>query len=239
MKTTRLAAFLVVCAVAATGAGAAVSAPGDQASATAGGGSIVYVKGGKLWVARPDGRVKRRVPHAGTFEWPSQADNGTIVAQRGIYFHRLSRQRQVAQQADHDSVPDEPDPARLQRPVRPEVSPDGTKIAYSYSFVASHFDPGCMCILISPSLNTSYTPANRFEESPDLFAASTRTPRGSTTARSWHDAAPLQLRRRRAEQRGRRPVRRRGRLISHVVQRVRPAATTSRRCSSSASTRAR
>jgi hypothetical protein len=41
MKTIRVAAFLAVCAVAATVAGAAVSAPADQAAATAGAGSIV------------------------------------------------------------------------------------------------------------------------------------------------------------------------------------------------------
>jgi hypothetical protein len=50
------------------------------------------------------------------------------------------------------------------------VSPDGTKIAYTYSFVASHYDPACACYRTSPSMNTSFTYANRFVESPvDVF----------------------------------------------------------------------
>ncbi|MDA0166782.1 hypothetical protein OM076_41360 [Solirubrobacter ginsenosidimutans] len=42
--------------------------------------SILYVKGDDLWLAAPDGSRKVQVTHAGGYAWPSQADDGTIVA---------------------------------------------------------------------------------------------------------------------------------------------------------------
>jgi hypothetical protein len=47
-------------------------------------------------------------------------------------------------------------------PFFPEVSPDGKKIAYTYSFTATYFDYGCSCTVTKPSLNTTYTYSNRF-----------------------------------------------------------------------------
>ena len=64
------------------------------ANAAASAGSLVYVKGGDVWVARPDGSGKRRVTRDGRrlrYDHPSQADNGTIVALRGTYMHRFTR----------------------------------------------------------------------------------------------------------------------------------------------------
>jgi hypothetical protein len=166
----RMSALLALTSLA--GALAASSAPaggtGPEVTA-AGAGSILYLKGGKLWVASPDGRVKRRVPHTGTFDFPSQADNGTIVAQRGINFHRLSRSGKELNKPITTAFRTNPILPAYDGPFWPEVSPDGTTIAYTYSFVASHFDPDCNCQRTSPSLNTSYTPANRFAEKPNIF----------------------------------------------------------------------
>ena len=168
MKSTRLAAFLVVCVAAAIIAAGAVSAPAPPEAAPAtGGGSIVYQKGGKLWIASPDGRGKRRVPHTGTFDWPSQADNGTIVAQRGIYFHRLSRRGKELNKPITTAFRKNPILPAYNGPFAPEVSPDGTKIAYTYYFTAAHYDPACNCQVVSPSRNTSYTYANRYVEGPN------------------------------------------------------------------------
>jgi WD40-like Beta Propeller Repeat len=172
MKTTRISALAVALAIAAVAAGAAASAPARDTTTTAptaSPGSILYEKGGKLWVASPDGRVKRRVPHTGTFDFPSQADNGIIVAQRGINFHRLNRSGRELNKPITTAFRTNPILPAYDGPFLPEVSPDGTKIAYTYSFVAAHFDPACNCTRTSPSLNTSYTPANRFAEKPDLM----------------------------------------------------------------------
>jgi hypothetical protein len=51
-------------------------------------------------------------------------------------------------------------------PLWPEVSPDGKTIAYTYSWTASRFDPGCNCFLTTPSLNTAYTSASRLTDDP-------------------------------------------------------------------------
>jgi hypothetical protein len=170
VKTTRFIALTVALAVAAAAAGSAASAPARETATTAPAaspGSILYVKAGKLWVASPDGRVKRRVPHSGSFVSASQADNGTIVAQRGINFHRLNRRGKELNKPITTAFRTNPLLPAYNGPFSPEVSPDGTKIAYTYSFVASHFDPACNCHRVSPSMNTSYTYSNRFVESPD------------------------------------------------------------------------
>jgi hypothetical protein len=134
--------------------------------ATAASGSIVYVKGGRLWVASSDGRVQRRISSGAGFLHPSQADNGTIVAQRGLAFHRLNRRGKQLSKPITTAFRTSPILPAFHGPFSPEVSPDGTKIAYTYSFVASHYDPACACYRTSPAMNTAYTYANRFVESP-------------------------------------------------------------------------
>ena len=82
--TKRLIAAVALAALAvAPAAGGAPASETAVGAASAGAGSILYLKGGKLWVAGPDGSAKRQVPHPGSFSSASQADNGTIVAQRG------------------------------------------------------------------------------------------------------------------------------------------------------------
>jgi WD40 repeat protein len=163
----RLIAALALAALAIAPAASGAPARGTGADvAAAGTGTILYLKGGKLWVASPDGRQKRRVPHAGTFDNPSQADNGTIVVQRGIYFHRLDRRGKPLNKPITTAFRTNPILPAFNGPFSPEVSPDGTKIAYTYSFVASHYDPACDCYRTSPSMNTAHTYANRFVESP-------------------------------------------------------------------------
>jgi hypothetical protein len=155
-------------------AGGAPTSETAAGSASAGAGSILYVKGGKLWVAGPDGRATRRVPHSGSFLSASQADNGTIVAQRGIYFHRLSRRGKPLNKPITTAFRTNPILPAFNGPFRPEVSPDGTKIAYTYSFVASHYDPDCACHRTSPSMNTSFTYSNRFVDRPERVFGNAR-----------------------------------------------------------------
>ena len=54
------------------------------------------------------------------------------------------------------------------------MSPDGTKIAYTYSFIASHYDPDCACERTSPSMNTSFTHSNRFVDRPERVFGNAR-----------------------------------------------------------------
>jgi WD40 repeat protein len=161
-----ITAVALAALVSAPASGGAPTGEAAAGFASAGAGSIVYVKGGKLWVATPDGRAKRRVPHSGSFLSASQADDGTIVAQRGIYFHRLSRRGKELNKPITTAFRTSPLLPAFNGPFAPELSPDGTKIAYTYSLVASHYDPACACSRTSPSLNTAFTYSNRFVESP-------------------------------------------------------------------------
>ncbi len=152
-------------ALAAAVLGAAVLSS-DDAQAAAPRGSILYLKQGKLWLTSSDGKVKRRIRHAGRFVNPSQADSGVIVAQRGVRLYRLSRK---GKQLNRPILP----PFRTNRilpafngPFWPQVSPDGRRIAYSYSFTAERFDFGCSCVLTTPSLNTTFTASNRATDNP-------------------------------------------------------------------------
>ena len=159
---TLAATALAACAAVLPSAVAA-----HPAAAPAAGGSIVYVKGGKLWIASPDGRVQRRVPHAGAFESPSQSDSGMIVAQRGVQFFRLDRAGRQLGQPITTAYRTNPVLKDFRGPFWPQVSPDGTRIAYTYFFQLSHYDPECACTRVTPSLNTSYTYASREVARPD------------------------------------------------------------------------
>lgn len=136
------------------------------APAGAAAGSILYLKHGKLRTASPNGKAKHKVPHKGRFLNPSQADNGTIVAQRGINLYRLNRRGKPLNKPITTAFRTNPLTPDFNGPLWPEVSPNGKKIAYTYSFTAARYDPGCDCTINSPSLNTSYTSAKRFVEDP-------------------------------------------------------------------------
>lgn len=159
--------LLIATAMLAGAAGSAAGRTSDTAMAAAGTGSILYLKGGKLWVASPDGRTQRRVPHAAGFQSASQADNGIIVALRGTKLFRLSRRGLLLNKPFTTAFRTNRILPAYNGPFSPEISPDGTKVAYTYSFIASHFDPACLCNRISPSMNTSYTWSNRFTDSPE------------------------------------------------------------------------
>jgi hypothetical protein len=130
------------------------------------GGSILYGKAGKLWVTSPDGKVQHEIPHSGTFENPSQADDGTVLAQRDIHLHRMNRQGKALNEPITTAFRISSIVPTIKGPFWPEISPDGKTVAYTYSLVAQHFDPSCNCTVSSPSLNTTYTYSDRFTDDP-------------------------------------------------------------------------
>lgn len=160
-------AVLVAAVVAGAATRTAAATPTAATAQAATPGSILYLRGGKLWVASPDGRVKRKVPHTGRFESASQADNGTIVALRGVDLYRLNRGGKALNKPFTTAFRTSSLTPAFNGPFSPEISPDGTKVAYTYSLIASNFDPACQCNRISPSMNTSYTWANRFTDAPE------------------------------------------------------------------------
>jgi hypothetical protein len=110
----------------------AVLIAGSVVTSTARASSIVYAKGDAIYVTSPDGKQRTRLVDDRKYSWPSQADDGTIVAlSDDNRLYRFSRQGK-----------------RLGKPVStwlgigggqgfstpyaPRVSPDGSKVAYSF-----------------------------------------------------------------------------------------------------------
>jgi hypothetical protein len=129
--------------------------------------SILYKKGGKLWVASPSGKGKHAIKNTRGLSNPSQDNRGRIVAQRGIKLYRLSRRGKRLNKPITTAFRTNPVLESFKGPFFPEVSPNGKLIAYTYSFTEAHYDPGCSCVSYAPSLNTAYTYSNRFVDDPD------------------------------------------------------------------------
>src|SRR3954453_12807944 len=96
--------------------------------------SISFLRGGDIWVASPDGARQVQVTHAGGYAYQSQADDGTFVALAGRRLRHIDRTGRVladfttpvsAEKTDDDT-------SYFMGPFDPEISPDGTKVVYSY-----------------------------------------------------------------------------------------------------------
>lgn len=99
-------------------------------------GALVYIKDHDVHIARPDGTGERRLTTDGTAAapWvsPSGDDLGTVVAARGTKVYRLSRTGAVLGSFDPPDVFDQWGYQYGGAVVTAAVSPDGSKIAYTY-----------------------------------------------------------------------------------------------------------
>src|SRR3954466_2392288 len=110
---------------------AAVAALAAAAPASA--DSIAYVKDGNVWLATGDGSRQFQVTSTGGYSDVSQADDGTMIALNGVRLHRLDRMGNVT--ADSTTPVSNNDPAGQKSfwgPYNPAISPDATKVAYTY-----------------------------------------------------------------------------------------------------------
>jgi hypothetical protein len=146
--------------------------------ATAAASSIAFIKDHNVWLTTPDGSRQKQVTTDGTaakrYNWPSQADDGTILAKHGDYFVRL--------RADGTKL-GAPIPAMgsdvrhsgnlfvMSGPSAPRISPDGTRFAYWLSARSLEtcpiWDPGCSF------RDTDYTMVSRVDRftPPEEFGA--------------------------------------------------------------------
>ncbi len=125
-------------------AGLAIATP-LAAPIAAHAGSISFIRGGNVWVASTDGVSQVQVTTTGGYSYQSRADDGSFIALQGRRLHRLSPTGQLL--ADFDTpVSGEqtaPHTSFFRGPYKPEISPDGTKVAYEYWHQAYLSDPGC------------------------------------------------------------------------------------------------
>ncbi len=156
MSSPSLSRLLVVC-----GALLALLVAAPVASAD----SIAYVKGGDVYLSTSDGARQYRVTTTGGYSDVSQADDGTMIALYGVRLHRLDRQGRVLADFDTPVSDTRPAPAKtFYGPFDPAISPDGTKVAYTYYYMTQSQSPTCFpptCMTTINEGGTGYSWADR------------------------------------------------------------------------------
>ncbi|MCR1783859.1 hypothetical protein KVF89_15065 [Nocardioides carbamazepini] len=126
---TVLALVAGVLGLPGAGTPAAVAAPSNA-------GTIVYLKGYDIYVARPDGTGERRLTTDGTaanpWRTPSGADDGTVVAARGPLVVRMDQWGTELNSFDPPDLLDSAGETIGGQVVHTAVSPDGSGVAYTY-----------------------------------------------------------------------------------------------------------
>ena len=121
---------------------------------TAQASSIVFIKDYDVWLAGPDGSGARPVTTDGfkelPYESPSQADDGTILAGRGLKFVKLDRQGNRIGDLLPSILVGKPDSALAVGPFDPKISPDGHKLAYWIGTWSAWFDYGSSTTWVDP-----------------------------------------------------------------------------------------
>ncbi len=162
---------------------AATLASASIVPALADASSIVFIKNGNVWLSAPDGSRQRAVTTDGGWSSPSQADNGTILALRGERFVRMGPTGERIGAPVASIVPDDHGDAgglpQWSGPFDPVISPDGTKIAYWWSYRYFHCDTSVCDYQLRFQSTTSY--ADRFTDPTELGEVR------DYTAPSWLD----------------------------------------------------
>ena len=135
-RSTALAAALL--------AVAAIAAPSAVAD------SIVFERGGDVWLANPDGSGQRQVTTDGGYSNPSQADDGTIAAVKDGLLHRLDRAGRLLNLAGDPSG---------SGPLIASSAPGGGLIAYHYDNTGS----------VTPGPRTALSHADRQTGNDEIF----------------------------------------------------------------------
>jgi hypothetical protein len=116
----------------------AIAAPAANAD------SIAYVKDGNVYLSTSDGARQFQVTFDGGYSDVSQADDGTMIGLHGINLRKLDRQGNVLADFQTPVSDARPAPAKtFYGPFDPAISPDGTKVAYSYYYMTQSQNPGC------------------------------------------------------------------------------------------------
>ncbi len=140
----------------------AVLAAAAPAEAADPGGSIAYAKGGEVFLTAPDGSAATQLTSGGGFAWPSQADDGTVVAVRqtaenGRTPRRLHRMDRAGQPLNPPVETVDVENSFYVGPLAPKVSPDGRLVAYHYFYMGPDLGIGDPTV---PRTSLSYSDRN-------------------------------------------------------------------------------
>jgi hypothetical protein len=128
--------------------------------------SILYLKDGNVWLTTPDGARQFQVTDRGGYHAASQADDGTIVAVNGERLHKLNRYGDIVADfatpvSDGVQAPGETGYDYFHGPFDPAITPDGSKVAYSYIWRHNAYDPVCNCVRYRGETGTAITHSDR------------------------------------------------------------------------------
>jgi hypothetical protein len=127
--------------------------------------SIAYIKDGNVWLSTSDGGRQYQVTFGGGYGDVTQADDGTMIALTGVRLHKLDRQGNVL--ANFDTPVSDTRPPGLKAffgPFDPAISPDGSKLAYTYYYKGVSQDTGCyppQCVTVGWEGGTGYSRTDR------------------------------------------------------------------------------
>jgi hypothetical protein len=132
--------------------------------ATAEASSIVYIKDEHVWLTRPDGSAPYQVTEDGGYSSPSQADDGTIVALQnpGMFVRMKQNGEQLV--APFPGMGSGENSGNFEGPYDPQVSPDGTRIAYWFLQAQQTFHPACNCWLFEMKVHTTVSRSDAFTD---------------------------------------------------------------------------
>ena len=124
MKRARMAAVAVAVAL--------VAGPADATAS-----SLVYLKGGDVYLSAPDGSSAKRLTSGGGYESPSQTDGGTIVAikpgqENGVTVRRIHRMDRAGRPLGSPVATGPTNSATYSGPLSAEVAPDGSLLAFHF-----------------------------------------------------------------------------------------------------------
>ena len=106
--------------------------------------SISYIKDGNTWLSTPDGSRQYQVTQSGGYSYASQADDGTLIGLFGRRLHKLAQDGTIlADFTTPVSGEQDREDSHFEGPFDPAISPDGTKVAYTYNWDSRFVDPGC------------------------------------------------------------------------------------------------
>ncbi len=147
------------------GAAAALAALALGAPAAAQADSIAYIKAGNVFLATTDGAREYQVTFDGGYSTVSQADNGRMAALRGDKIRHLERDGSVIAEILTPVSTTQDPTMQFKGPFDPAISPDGRRVAYTYYWQYTGFDPYCNptnnCTVKRLYHGTAFTDPNR------------------------------------------------------------------------------